>query len=488
MNDSLVENRLHDISASIPGLIYQFRLTPDHHMHFTYISEGSVALLGLTPEEVYRDIKIAFRNINRDDLPGVLESIQTSARRLEQFKYEFRIDHKNGFARWISATANPHTTDDGSTVWNGIMMDITATKLAANKATLIRRAVEKAVEGIIITDVNLPDNPVIFANRAFYEMTGYKPHEVIGKNCRFLQGKDTDPDTISTIKKKVAAQQAFTTELLNYKKDGTPFWNSLTMIPMLDSFGVLTNFAGFQNDVTERKSAEAKMQLAQEELESFSYTVSHDLQGPLRIMSAFSKILKNEYTAELNPTANEYLGFIENSAMQMSNLIKGLLAFSKLGRAALNFDACDQEDLVRTVIDQCKLSALSSPAEFIILPLDKAVCDADLIRQVWSNLIGNALKYSSKKEVPIVEIGQLKTGGDTIYYVKDNGDGFDPGKSSKLFRPFQRMHSTEEFEGTGIGLATVHKIISKHGGRIWAEAKKGEGATFFFTLQDMSAS
>jgi signal transduction histidine kinase len=250
--------------------------------------------------------------------------------------------------------------------------------------------------------------------------------------------------------------------------DGSVIWNGIII------------------DVTGDKEAEedriAMAQEANRELESFNYTVSHDLQSPLRSILGFSQIMLNEHKGELTPEIKGYLEIIAYNARRMSDLTKNLLSFSKLGRAAINYSEVNMDTQVKKVIDELLVVYKNREIKIIRHNLSKATGGANLINQVWFNLLGNAFKYSSKKEFAVIEIGMMEGKGELIYYIKDNGAGFDMKDAGKLFVPFQRIHSYDEFEGSGIGLAIVHRIITKHGGRVWVEAKPGDGACFYFSL------
>lgn len=218
-----------------------------------------------------------------------------------------------------------------------------------------------------------------------------------------------------------------------------------------------------------------------QELESFSYSVSHDLRAPLRAISGFARLLQEGYNDKLDEEGKRILGIIGKNGMKMGKLIDDLLAFSRLGRKELEKKKVDMNQLLTNVIIDIE-KTVQHQAEIIIEELPETKSEETLMHQVWCNLITNAIKYSSKSEKPVISIGCYEDGSEgNIYYVKDNGVGFDMNYYDKLFGVFQRLHSAEEFEGTGIGLAIVHRIISKHGGKIWAEGKAGEGATFYFT-------
>lgn len=229
------------------------------------------------------------------------------------------------------------------------------------------------------------------------------------------------------------------------------------------------------NDYAERLHA------ANQELESFTYSVSHDLRSPLRAMNGFSRILAEEYREELPEKARRYIGLVRENAVQMGQLVDDLLAFSRLGRHSLKIQSVDPNPIVSEVLEEI-VTEEDRNSEIQRQDLDACRADASLLRQVFSNLISNALKYSRKSEQPKITIGCETQGDEVIYYVMDNGVGFDMTYAHKLFGVFQRLHRAEDFPGTGVGLAIVHRIVDRHGGRIWAEAKPDEGATFFFTL------
>lgn len=219
-----------------------------------------------------------------------------------------------------------------------------------------------------------------------------------------------------------------------------------------------------------------------QELESFSYSVSHDLRAPLRAISGFARLLKEGYNDKLDDEGKRILGIIANNGMKMGKLIDDLLAFSRLGRKELEKKNVDMNVLLNNVLVDIE-KTMKHNAEIVIDDLPPAMTEETLMHQVFCNLIINAIKYSSKKEKPVVQVGYYIDKKDgTVYFVKDNGVGFDMNYYDKLFGVFQRLHSAEDFEGTGIGLAIVHRIITKHGGRIWAEGKPDEGATFYFTV------
>jgi light-regulated signal transduction histidine kinase (bacteriophytochrome) len=219
-----------------------------------------------------------------------------------------------------------------------------------------------------------------------------------------------------------------------------------------------------------------------EELEAFSYSVSHDLRAPLRHISGFADLLRQQLGGQLDEKARRYLSVIRESSHHMGVLIDELLAFARVGRAELQRSQVDLAALVQTVIRNLHARVEGRDVQWQIGALPGVQADAGLLRQVWANLIDNALKYTRSRSRAVIEIGSTPQDGELLFYVRDNGVGFDPQYAGKLFGVFQRLHQTEEFEGTGIGLANVRRVIQKHGGRTWAEGQVDAGATFYFTL------
>ena len=239
------------------------------------------------------------------------------------------------------------------------------------------------------------------------------------------------------------------------------------------------------NENLEKRVVErtAKWEASNQELEAFAYSVSHDLRAPLRAIDGFSRILIEEHRPHLTPDAQHYLDIVAKNAVQMGDLIDHLLVFSRLNRQAMNPETLDLTALVRQVLADLSAERSGREIEIVVreLPPDKA--DATLLRQVFMNLLSNALKYTRGRERAHIEVGaSADLDGAPVYYVRDNGAGFDMRYSDKLFGVFQRLHRAEDYEGTGVGLAIVQRIISRHGGRVWAEAEIGRGATFYFTL------
>jgi len=225
----------------------------------------------------------------------------------------------------------------------------------------------------------------------------------------------------------------------------------------------------------------AQLEAANKELEAFSYSVSHDLRAPLRSILGYSDILREDNFDQLNESGKQILNTVQQNARKMNTLIEDLLQFSKLGKKPLEKSQVNNQKLVKHVIEEMD-PVQTAKASISISEMYPIEADISLLKQVWINLIGNAIKYSSKKENPVIEIGSYKSGNEITFVVKDNGAGFDTRYADKLFGAFQRLHKYAEFPGSGVGLALVQRIINRHGGKVWAEGKVNEGAAFYFTL------
>ncbi len=241
-------------------------------------------------------------------------------------------------------------------------------------------------------------------------------------------------------------------------------------------------------EADQREKAEAALQRqtlqlekANKELETFSYSVSHDLRGPLRIIDGYTEIAMTDYGSKLDDEGRRILTIIASNVRRMGQLIDDLLNLSRLNRKELDIHTVNMDELVSAVIKE-QLNGHSNKYTINLSGLLPAGCDRNLVTQVWVNLISNAIKYSAPREQPVIEIDSYASAEELVYRIKDNGVGFNMKYADKLFGVFQRLHKMTEFEGTGVGLALVHQIVSRHGGRVWAKAETGKGAIFSFSL------
>jgi light-regulated signal transduction histidine kinase (bacteriophytochrome) len=227
----------------------------------------------------------------------------------------------------------------------------------------------------------------------------------------------------------------------------------------------------------------AELQAANEELEAFSYSVSHDLRAPLRTMDGFADMLQTEYGASLPADGMRCIRVIRDSAQRMGALIDDLLAFSRLGREQIRPVDVDMHALVHETLAELRAGSAGRTVELEVGEIRSCRGDRALLKQVWANLLSNAFKYTRRRDTARIVIGSMEdAAGNRIYFVRDNGTGFDMRYADKLFGVFQRLHHVKDFEGTGVGLAIVQRVVQRHGGRVWCDAEEGRGATFFFTV------
>lgn len=359
----------------------------------------------------------------------------------------------------------------------GFVRDITEQKKAEEK---FKGLLESAPDAMIIAD---REGKIVLVNQQAVSLFGYTEKEITGQVVEMLiPAMDRDKHTSHRAKfykePKVRSMGAGL-ELFAIRKDESSFPVEISLSPLPTSEGMLV--AAAIRDISERKKAEEDLLQLNKELESFTYSVSHDLRSPLRIIDGYADMLRSDYADKLDEDGAGHIAVIKSNARRMGQLIDDLLNLSHTGRKELLMHQTQMNRLVQLIIDE-QFALHGQRTEVIQDKLEPAFCDSSLMQQVWSNLIGNAFKYSSKKEQPVVKIRSERNGNEIIYSVNDNGVGFDMQYAGKLFGVFQRLHKITEFDGTGVGLALVKRIIHKHKGRIWAESEPGKGATFFFSL------
>jgi light-regulated signal transduction histidine kinase (bacteriophytochrome) len=295
--------------------------------------------------------------------------------------------------------------------------------------------------------------------------------------------------------------QAVRAEIVIYTKTGKELWLETDIAPIADESGKFTHWVAVERDITERRQQQeeilnlnneleervllrtAQLVAANKELESFAYSVSHDLRSPLNTIHGFSQLLAKIDAENISEKGKHYLNRIGVGVEQMGELIEGLLTLAHLSREQLKSENVDLSAVARQIEQDHRAREPQRQAQVNIQDGLSAHGDPRLLSAVFQNLLANAWKFSSKKPLARIDVGsELGADGDTIYFVKDNGAGFDMAFAHKLFGTFERLHSPGDFAGTGIGLATVKRVIERHGGRVWAESKINEGATFYFTL------
>ena len=448
------------------------------------------------PNSAERDIEF----YAPEDRATIDEAFRRAVEEGLPYDLELRLVTAKGREIWVRTAGQPQLQDGRVVRVYGHIQDITERKTAAEQLRVAHERLKLFFDANIIgTLIVRQTGAIIEANDYFLDLIGYTRDE-------FERGEIdwraiTPPEWLPVSDHAIGEMRARGTydpyEKEYLRADGI-------RIPVLVAATALQGpddlIAAFVLDNTERKRAEAEvlalnadleervqartaaLEAANRELEAFSYSVSHDLRAPLRSIDAFSQILLREHAEGLDMEARRVLGVVVRNAQQMGHLIDDLLALSRVGRKDLERRPVDMGRLARSVADGCSAASPGRAIEFDIGPLFGAPGDPGLLGQVWTNLIGNAVKFTRPMEPSRIEVRCRRRDGECRYTVRDNGVGFDPAYADKLFQPFQRLHQTSEFEGTGIGLAIVARIVHRHGGRVWAESAPGEGATFGFSL------
>jgi PAS domain S-box-containing protein len=425
---------------------------------------------------------------------------------------EIPVDDAQGNTKWISFHSAEVMLNGKPTVLLG-GIDITDRKVAEQKLQLLNEVLERRVEErtaelfdykfaldeaaiVSITDTH---GNIKYVNDNFVTITGYTRSEVLGENARILNSGYHTREFMQAMWKTITSGNTWRGEFCNKAKDGSLFWLDTTIIPFINESGKIYQYLAIHYDITKRKQAEKEilalneslekkvqertqqLEEANRMLESFSYSVSHDLRAPLRNITAFAQVLQKIMSNEATKQQREILDQIQAGVQKMNLLIDELLKLALADKKTLTVDKLDMNILVQSVIKSLG-DIIPQKTEIKIAALPTVMGDKILLQQVWTNLISNAVKYSSKKQTPIVEIWAERKGSEVLFHIKDNGAGFDMKASGKLFGVFQRLHSESEFEGTGVGLSIVKRIVQKHGGNITAFATPGQGAQFSFTL------
>jgi|GEM_PF-663730 len=473
----------------------------DKNLKVIYQSPQGEKITGYTQEE--RAALDAKDLLHPEDIAALTEQYPKLFTNPEKpISFHYRFKHKLGHYIWLEGSLK-NLLDDSAI--NAIVVnfrDVSERKLQEEKLAAsemrFRTLIENNFDGILLTTGN---SELLYQSPSVERITGFAPPEKKSVSEFFnVHPDDVKNAMILSTRLRENPGIPIRFQLRFPRKNGEYMWAEGISTNFLQDervHAIVTNF----RDVTDQKASEAEvlklnaeledrvqkrtteLQSANKELESFSYSVSHDLRAPLRIINGFSQLLVDDYREKLDSSGQQILERIMRNAKKMGQLIDDLLSFSKLGRAEMRASTTKMSSLVQEALFDLEASGISIPTQLHVGELKSCYCDGPLIKQVWLNLISNAIKYSGGKENPVIEIGMTSDSKPT-YFVKDNGAGFDMAYAHKLFGVFQRLHKAEEFEGTGVGLAIVQRIILRHEGDVWAEAKENEGATFFFHIPE----
>jgi PAS domain S-box-containing protein len=384
---------------------------------------------------------------------------------------------KDGSEFPIEISLSPLETEDGTLVSSAIR-DITVRKKAEEK---FKGLLESAPDAMVIMG---RDGRILLINAQTERLFGYSRDELVGQWVELLVPerfrKHHPGHRTSYFANPKVRSMGSGLDLHGLRKNGSEFPIEISLSPLETEDGPLVSSA--IRDITDRKATEAALKLANRELEAFSYSVAHDLRAPLRGMNGFAQVLLDRYKDQLDAEGQDWLQEILQNAKRMAELIDGLLSLARVTRSDLRPEDVDLSAVALEVLTKLAASEPERQVEVVVKDQLHADVDARLARAMLENLLGNAWKFTSKASHPRIEFGTTERDGAAVFFVRDSGAGFDAAFASKLFAPFQRLHSVDEFHGTGIGLATVQRIVHRHRGQIWAEGTVNAGATFYFTL------
>jgi PAS domain S-box-containing protein len=432
----------------------------------------------------------------------VLDNFPSLVRGGKTVDLEYTIVRKDGSTFPVAVNAVALLDKGGNFVMSRTtMFDATAMKRVERQFREANAFLDAVVENIpsMIFVKEARTLRFVRINRAEEELLGLPREALIGKTDHELFPKEQADYFVLKDREVLAKHDVIDIAEENLTTAKGTLILRTRKIGLRDGHGDAQYLLGISDDITEQKRAEEsirslnanlqvranQLEAANKELESFSYSVSHDLRAPLRAIDGFSRIFEEDYASQMDEEGRRLLKVIRDNSQRMGTLIDDLLAFSRLGRQPLSTEVVDMKALAIGALTDVQAAGAGAHASAVIQELPPAKADAALLKQVWVNLLSNAFKYSAKRESPRIEVGFLpaKNSHDHVtFFVKDNGVGFDMRYYDKLFGVFQRLHRIEEFSGTGVGLAIVHRLVTRHGGKVWAEAELDKGATFFFSL------
>ena len=394
-----------------------------------------------------------------------------------------------------------YPTENGLAIY---FQDITQRRAEQAQLRLLNTAVSRLNDMVIITEAVALDEGgprIVFVNDAFVRQTGYSRAEALGHTSRLLWGPNTQRTELERIRAAMARWEAVRAEIVIYTKDGRERWLETDIAPIADKSGKFTHWVAVERDITERRQQQqeilslntelearvrlrtAELERANRELESFAYSVSHDLRSPLSTIHAFSQLVVKTDGDQVSSKGRHYLDRIGVGVKYMGDLIEGLLTLAQVARKQIASEPVDLSEIARRIGHDLREREPGRQAELQVQDGLRVQGDARLLSLLLQHLLDNAWKFTSRAPLARIQVGsEPDIDGNTVFFVRDNGAGFDMDFAPKLFGTFEHLHTPEEFSGTGIGLATVKRIIERHGGRVWAESMQNKGAEFFFTL------
>lgn len=493
-----IEERTRALIDAVPDIMFR------HRIDGTYLDIKAREGVLLVPRDQLIGKKLQDGNMSGSTKQGLLQCIRMAIEKNEIQIYEHELQKSDGLhiyeARIVKSGADEAVC---------MVRDVTGARQAAERLHLLERAIAASSNGISITDFTQPDNPIVYVNQRFESMTGYSSDEIVGRNCRFLQGKDTEQPAIAKIREALGQGKECSTILRNYRKDGTMYWNQLSISPVRDATGRLTNYIGVLTDISDRKLAEEALQQAKERAEAankaknqFLANMSHELRTPLNAILGFTQLVAQD--SSLNLEHQEHLGIISRSGKHLLQSINDVLEMAKVeaGKLTLNETGFNLDSLLDALAEIWQFRADAKGISLIFerkaIP-NYIYADEGKLRQVLLNLLGNAIKFTHSGSVTLrikiaceADLSKTRFTKDAISYsipsllhfeVEDTGYGIASEELENLFEPFVQTESGKRSqEGTGLGLAISRSFVHLMGGDISVISRLGEGSVFNFHI------
>lgn len=481
-------DRLNKIASRVPGVLYQYVLKTDGTSYFPYASEGLSNIYRVSPKEIIEDASLVFNRIHKDDLEGVVQSINVSAKYLTPWQYEYRVQDDDGTIRLLYGNSIPEKEPDGSILWYGFITDITEQKKAESVLLEMSDRFKHFfyLHSAVMLLIDPDSQNILDANISASKFYGYSRIEL-----QQMKINDINVFKPEEVKNELALAA-------NEKRNYFVFKHKLSngeLIPVevhstpIFFDGKKTMFS-IIHDISERVKNEKlvmeyteKLKRTNQDLESFAYVASHDLKAPLNVVNGFLELINSKKDSLSKENRDEYLKYIQDAVNQMKLLINDLLQFSRIGSNKDSFVMVEVNHLLISIQDVLAETIHKNKATITIQPLPTISANKTLLNELFMNLLGNALKYHKSDQEVLIEVGYQETPEYHQFFVKDNGIGIATENLGKVFVMFKRLHTQTEFQGTGIGLALCKRIVEAHDGAIWVESVLGEGSTFYFTIK-----
>jgi PAS domain S-box-containing protein len=490
--DKLVEaeKRFRELAESIDEV---FWMASADGAEMLYVSPGFERIWGRPVSFVHEQPGSWLETVHPEDREQ-LTQLLFHAEPNQTWEIEYRILCPDGSERWIRDRGMAIADRQGQIVrLTGVAEDISERKKADERLRILERAVEQSVDSIVVADL---DGRILFANAGCGRLHGYSPDELLGKPICMLHDPSHEVDNgLCPFLAGVDEPGWAVREVEHARRDGTRFPAEKTVSVLCGPDGQRLGYVVIARDQTaQRRAQQESAQLAEQlartvrelkrsnsELEHFAYVASHDLQEPLRTMASFCRLLEQKYKDKLDDDANRYIEHVVSGANRMKALVSGLLAFSRVTMRGQSFEPTDMDEVVEGALANLRTTIVETNARITHDQLPTIDIDRAQFTQLMQNLIGNGIKFHDGG-APKIHVGVEDKDDHWLFSVRDNGIGISEEYTSRIFSIFQRLHTHDEYPGTGIGLALCKRIVERRGGRIWAESAPGEGSTFFFTI------